>query len=104
MTEEQMIAALEGHFYKMHYTRNGIEVIDVAECGKPEYSEEDEMVPKPPPKRGYYPPNSIDWAGKDTQLMAMRQAGDSFKKIGRALNICDASVRARYVKLSMGAI
>lgn len=99
MTEEQMIAALEGHFYKMHYTRNGIEVLDVANVDAPEYSEEEEMLPKPPAKRGYYPPNSIDWRDKDDRVLEMREAGASFKEIGRTLDVSDASVRARYVKL-----
>lgn len=97
--EEALRQHLEGHFYRMHYTRDGIEVLDVAKDERSETSDDEDMAPAPPPKRGYYPPNSIDWNDKDDRVMEMREAGASFKEIGRALDVSDASIRARYVKL-----
>jgi hypothetical protein len=101
MTEAEIKAALDGHYYTMSYGVKGISVVDLARGEKRDNEGADEEVfPDLFPKENKGgKPTSIDWSDKDDTIIALRSSGLEFSKIAKAVGVSPATVRWRYLRL-----
>ena len=99
VTETEMKADLDGHFYKMCYSNQGCKVLDLLKGDRLEGDDDDELPSDVISTRKYTAPHSIKWTDKDQIILDMRRKGTQFTEIARVLGVNKATVAWRFNRL-----